>query len=85
MSELSGNCWRGTACVAPNGLVYPCIMAKRWPVGSLWDSTFSEIAGADQLHAIRQGIYHHLPPDSMEGTLIASTLRTRFLRAELRA
>lgn len=60
LGELCGNCWRGTACVSPDGSVFPCIMAKLWPVGSLRESRFAEIAEGGTLHHMRERIYNEV-------------------------
>ena len=33
--ELCGQCWKGKLCVTPSGLAYPCVMARRWPLGDV--------------------------------------------------
>src|ERR1700722_12165253 len=57
MAELCGNCAGGTICVSPSGVVAPCIMSKKWAVGSLSEATLSEIATGDVLRETRRRIY----------------------------
>ena len=57
MQSLCGACWQGSACVAPDGSVSPCIMSKAWPVGSVVDTPLSEIVSGSQLHSARERIY----------------------------
>ena len=57
MSELCGNCAGGTLCVSPTGQVSPCIMSKKWAVGSISEASLSEIATGDALRDTRQRIY----------------------------
>jgi hypothetical protein len=68
MSELCGNCAGGTICVSPSGVVAPCIMSKKWAVGSLTEASLSEIATGDVLRETRRRIYeavegHQATPD----------------------
>jgi sulfatase maturation enzyme AslB (radical SAM superfamily) len=57
MSELCGNCAGSTLCVSPTGVVSPCIMSKKWSVGSIADASLSDIATGDSLRETRQRIY----------------------------
>lgn len=57
MSELCGNCAGGTLCVSSSGQVSPCIMSKQWAVGSIAESSLSEIATSNSLFETRQRIY----------------------------
>ena len=57
MAELCGNCAGGTICVSPSGVVAPCIMSKKWAVGSLSEASLSEIATGDVLRETRRRIY----------------------------
>lgn len=54
MAELCGRCWDGSLCVSANGTVYPCIMSRRWPVGSVRDSTLGEIVKSAALGKFRE-------------------------------
>jgi MoaA/NifB/PqqE/SkfB family radical SAM enzyme len=57
LSELCGSCWRGSICVSPTGGVSPCIMSKRWSVGSILSSSLGDIVGSLALRQIRQRIH----------------------------
>jgi MoaA/NifB/PqqE/SkfB family radical SAM enzyme len=57
MSELCGNCAGGTLCVSPTGKVSPCIMSKQWSVGSILESSLSEVATGNALRETRERIY----------------------------
>lgn len=56
MSELCGNCAGGTLCVSPTGRVSPCIMSKRWAVGSISEASLSDIATGSSPRETRQRI-----------------------------
>jgi sulfatase maturation enzyme AslB (radical SAM superfamily) len=58
MSELCGQCAGAKLCVGPDGLVSPCIMSKAWSVGSLSETTLSEIVCSEKLSMTRSAIYH---------------------------
>lgn len=62
MDELCGSCAGGTLCVTPTGAVFPCIMAKSWPLGSVRDMTLRDIVASDRLRSVRQQIH-----DSTQG------------------
>ena len=49
MAELCGQCAGGKICVAPNGLVSPCIMSKAWSVGSIVENSLGEIVHSTKL------------------------------------
>jgi len=57
MSELCGHCWSGRLCVAPDGAVYPCVMARQWPVGNVRDTTLAAIVRGVALREIRATIH----------------------------
>jgi radical SAM protein with 4Fe4S-binding SPASM domain len=57
MTELCGSCAGRTLCVAPNGNVSPCIMAKTWTIGSIRENSLRELANSEKLLALRKEIY----------------------------
>ena len=57
LSELCGHCWAGRLCVAPDGEVYPCVMARRWGVGNVREATLSAIVQGAPLGQIRRTIH----------------------------
>jgi len=60
MSELCGNCWKGSLCVMSNGIVSPCIMSRRWAVGSVKRNTLKELIASMELARVRGKIYHEV-------------------------
>ena len=57
LDGLCGHCWSGKLCVAPDGAVYPCVMAREWPVGNLLDADLADIVHGRRLAGMRQQIY----------------------------
>jgi MoaA/NifB/PqqE/SkfB family radical SAM enzyme len=57
MSELCGHCWSGRLCVAPDGDVYPCVMARQWPVGNVLETPLARIVLSNALKEVRTTIY----------------------------
>jgi sulfatase maturation enzyme AslB (radical SAM superfamily) len=57
MSELCGNCAGSTLCVSPTGQVSPCIMSKRWSVGSATEGSLTGLINGDSLREIRMRIH----------------------------
>jgi radical SAM protein with 4Fe4S-binding SPASM domain len=57
MSALCGHCWDGKLCVGPDGSVYPCVMARQWPVGNILEKPLAEIVGGTQLRDTRGEIF----------------------------
>jgi MoaA/NifB/PqqE/SkfB family radical SAM enzyme len=57
MSGLCGHCWNGKLCVAPDGEVFPCVMARRWPVGNIRQSELADIVHGMPLRHVRREIY----------------------------
>jgi MoaA/NifB/PqqE/SkfB family radical SAM enzyme len=57
LSGLCGHCWRGKLAIAPDGIVYPCVMARQWSVGNVFDKPLSEIVGSEALMRIRRDIF----------------------------
>lgn len=57
MSELCGHCWSGRICVAPDGDVYPCVMARQWPVGNVRETPLARIVQSGALKEVRTTIY----------------------------
>jgi len=57
MSGLCGHCWAGKLCVAPDGVAYPCVMSRSWPVGNVLENSLAEIVEGSPLHEMRQAIF----------------------------
>ncbi|HTF47553.1 MAG TPA: radical SAM protein [Pseudonocardia sp.] len=57
MSGLCGHCWNGKLCVAPDGEVFPCVMARQWPVGNIRQTELADIVRGMPLRHIRREIY----------------------------
>jgi uncharacterized Fe-S cluster-containing radical SAM superfamily protein len=57
MAELCGNCWMGRLCISPEGTVWPCIMSRAWPVGSVRENTLGEIMSSTALSEVQDRIY----------------------------
>ena len=57
MSELCGHCWSGRLCVAPDGAVYPCVMARQWPVGNVLEAPLASIVRSAALAEVRTTIH----------------------------
>ena len=57
MAELCGHCWSGRLCVAPDGEVYPCVMARQWPVGNVLQTPLAQIVQSPGLAGIRAVIH----------------------------
>lgn len=56
LGDLCGSCASGTLCVSPDGEVAPCIMSKRWSVGSVRKQSLAELAHSALLANTRQAI-----------------------------
>lgn len=56
MSDLCGACAGGTACIAPNGDVSSCIMSKHWPLGSIKNTSLSDIMWSKHTSKVKQQI-----------------------------
>jgi MoaA/NifB/PqqE/SkfB family radical SAM enzyme len=57
MSSLCGACAGNTACVSYDGTVYACIMSRKWPLGSLKDSSLADILSGATAASVRQQIF----------------------------
>ena len=57
MSGLCGHCWNGKLCIAPDGDAYPCVMARRWPVGNIRETPLTDIVHGLPLRHTRQHIH----------------------------
>ena len=57
MSELCGSCSGDTICISPDGKVSPCVMSKKWSVGSVRESTLADILASERLFSVRKEIY----------------------------
>ena len=60
LSELCGNCWRGSVVVTPEGVVAPCIMARKWGVGSVREQSFASLVESTTLRGIRERIFEEV-------------------------
>ncbi len=56
MENLCGRCADGVLAVGPDGIVAPCIMASKWPVGSILDNSLEDVVRSEALSMIRQKI-----------------------------
>jgi MoaA/NifB/PqqE/SkfB family radical SAM enzyme len=57
LSGLCGHCWDGKLCIAPDGKAYPCVMARKWPVGNVLEKSLGDIVNGRPLADIRQTIF----------------------------
>jgi MoaA/NifB/PqqE/SkfB family radical SAM enzyme len=69
LSGLCGHCWRGKLAIAPDGIVYPCVMARQWSVGDVFQSSLSEIISGEALKGIRQTIFDSIWLPKIEGAM----------------
>jgi MoaA/NifB/PqqE/SkfB family radical SAM enzyme len=60
LSGLCGPCWAGKLCIAPDGVAYPCVMAREWPIGNVLDRSLSEIVQGQALANMRQTIFEQV-------------------------
>ena len=60
LSELCGNCWRGSAVVTPQGTVAPCIMARNWGIGSVREQSLASLVESTVLRGIRERIFEEV-------------------------
>ena len=56
MSNLCGACAGNTACVSADGTVYPCVMGRCWPLGSVVTSALSQILASATAAGVRKQI-----------------------------
>lgn len=57
LEGLCGHCWSGKLCIAPDGVAYPCVMARHWPVGNVLEMSLAEIVAGRSLEVMRQTIF----------------------------
>ncbi len=57
MSALCGHCWNGKLCIAADGVAYPCVMAREWPVGNILVDSLAEIVDGMRLRSTRSEIF----------------------------
>jgi radical SAM protein with 4Fe4S-binding SPASM domain len=57
LSGLCGHCWNGNLALAPDGSVFPCVMARQWSVGDIASQTLADILRSDELTHIRREIH----------------------------
>ena len=60
LSGLCGHCWNGKLCIAPDGEAYPCVMARKWPIGNVLEKSLGEIVAGQPLEDIRQTIFDNV-------------------------
>lgn len=56
MSSLCGACSGGTICIGYDGRVSPCIMSKKWSIGSVNDHSLSDMIRSRSLRTVRDDI-----------------------------
>ncbi|MEQ9186336.1 MAG: radical SAM protein [Cryomorphaceae bacterium] len=55
--DLCGQCWKGKLCFTNTGTVFPCIMARSYPVGNaLQDGGLSALLGSHTLDETRSSL-----------------------------
>jgi sulfatase maturation enzyme AslB (radical SAM superfamily) len=57
LSGLCGHCWAGSLALAPDGSVFPCVMARDWAVGDVASDSLAAILRGDALTEIRREIH----------------------------
>jgi MoaA/NifB/PqqE/SkfB family radical SAM enzyme len=57
LQSLCGHCWSGKLCIAPDGMAYPCVMARQWPVGNVLETSLAQIVAGRRLEDMRQTIF----------------------------
>jgi MoaA/NifB/PqqE/SkfB family radical SAM enzyme len=57
LEGLCGRCWSGKLCIAPDGSAYPCVMARQWPVGNVFETPLAEIVAGRSLEDMRPTIF----------------------------
>ena len=56
LQNLCGACASGTLCIGPSGEVSPCIMSRKWGVGSVKSLSLVEIVLLNRLSTLRNDI-----------------------------
>lgn len=56
LSELCGECWKGSAAVAPDGTLMPCIMSREWAVGSVRKESLEALVASSAMRDIRERV-----------------------------
>lgn len=69
LSGLCGHCWKGKLAVAPDGVVYPCVMARQWSVGNIFQDSLSEIVKSKALEDIRRTIFDSVWLPKVQGPI----------------
>ena len=49
LGELCGHCGHGRLAVAPDGTVYPCVMSRKWALGSVRTDSLSDLLASASL------------------------------------
>jgi sulfatase maturation enzyme AslB (radical SAM superfamily) len=53
IDELCHNCWRGNLAISSEGIGYPCIMGREFPVGSVYQKSLKDILSGSSLQEFR--------------------------------
>jgi len=57
MDELCNNCWRGNLAISSEGISYPCIMSREFPVGNIRQMSLMDILDGSSLQEFRSLSY----------------------------
>lgn len=63
MGQLCGNCAGDILSIGPDGTVAPCIMSKKWSVGSVLETPLSNLVQSEKLFNVRQQIADAMPEE----------------------
>jgi MoaA/NifB/PqqE/SkfB family radical SAM enzyme len=66
MPDVCGSCWRGSLCVAADGQIHPCIMAKAWTLGTVADGLGS-VLQSETLLRVRSEIFENVWLPAQQG------------------
>lgn len=53
LDELCGHCWEGKLCVGSQGMIYPCVFSRGYPVGTMAEGLPAVLEG-EPLKAFRE-------------------------------
>jgi MoaA/NifB/PqqE/SkfB family radical SAM enzyme len=56
IGELCGHCGDRRLAVTPDGVAYPCVMSRKWPLGSLLENDLDEIVRTPLLQSFRHAL-----------------------------
>ncbi|WP_345353655.1 radical SAM protein [Actinoallomurus liliacearum] len=62
VDQLCGACTSGSLAVAPDGTVWPCVMARWLPVGNVRDSTLRDIVTGPSMVSVTEYLDAHFAP-----------------------